>query len=300
MSGVATPVMLVVVVGLIASVLLVVASRVFAVKVDERVAEVREALPGANCGACGFAGCDDYAAAVTNDESVPCNKCSVGGEAAAEALAKILGRDAGASDKEVALVRCNGTDDAAKKTLEWQGLQSCAAAKTFYGGISACSHGCIGLGDCVNVCEFDSIAVFDGVARVNRETCVACGKCVSECPQKLIKLVPYKNQVHVFCQNTEKGGVTRKQCSNGCIGCGKCAKVCPKQAITVEDFLATIDVNKCVSCGLCVGECPTGAINSFRPVKAKKKAPAKKFKPEEIEAMKKAAAEKKAAQAKEA
>ena len=282
MGNIVIPVMLVVVVGIIASVLLVIASKVFFVKVDERVAEVRSALPGANCGACGFAGCDDYAAAVTEDESVPCTKCSVGGESAAEAISKILGRDAGGADRQVAFVRCNGDNGASKKTLEWQGLMSCAAAKTFYNGVSACSHGCIGFGDCVNVCEFDSIGVVNGVAKVNRDTCVACGKCIKECPQGLIALFPYKQDVHVVCQNTEKGGVTRKQCSNGCIGCGKCVKVCRKEAITVEDNLARIDPEKCINCGLCVTVCPTGAINSFNPrhakmvINAKKKAEAEK------------------------
>lgn len=294
MGSIYTPVVLVVVIGLVSAVLLTIASKVFFVPVDERVTAVRDVLPGANCGGCGFAGCDDYAGALIDDPEMPCNKCTVGGASCAEQIAEILGKSAGDTEKEVAIVMCRGDNEASKKILEWQGMQSCKGAKTFFDGMSACSHGCMGLGDCVNVCEFDSIGVVDGVAMVNRETCVACGQCIKECPQHIIKMVPYKNQVHVLCQSTEKGAVTRKSCSNGCIGCGKCAKVCRFDAITIENNLASIDVAKCKNCGMCVQECPTGAINSFKPIKQR---PPKKS-PEEIAALKAKAEAAKAAKAK--
>ncbi len=264
MSGIATPVILVVVIGLICAGMLVIASKVFFVEVDERVTQVRECLPGANCGGCGFAGCDDYAASLVADETLPCTKCAPGGETAAKAIGEILGRGAGSMEKEVAQVMCNGTCDASKSILEWQGLQSCKGAKGFFTSPNACMFGCIGLGDCVNECAFDAIGIIDGVARVNRENCVACGKCVNTCPQKIIKLVPLKNQVHVLCSSTDKGAVARKNCDNACIGCMKCTKVCNFDAITVENNLASIDPAKCKSCGMCVVECPTGAINTFK------------------------------------
>lgn len=268
MSGIATPVILVVVIGLICAGMLVVASKVFHVEVDERVTNVRECLPGANCGGCGFAGCDDYAASLVEDETLPCTKCAPGGEAAAKAIAEILGRGAGSMEKEVAQVMCNGTCEASKTILEWQGLQSCKGAKGFFTSPNACMFGCIGLGDCVNECDFDAIGIIDGVARVNRENCVACGKCVNTCPQKIIKLVPLKNQVHVLCSSTDKGAVARKNCDNACIGCMKCTKVCNFDAITVENNLASIDPAKCKSCGMCVVECPTGAINTLKEMTA--------------------------------
>jgi len=302
MSNVMTPVLIVVVIGLICAGLLVVASKVFAVQVDERVTQVRECLPGANCGGCGFAGCDDYAANLVADESLPCTKCAPGGAAAAQAIAEILGRDAGSTEQQVAQVMCNGVCDKSRTAYEWQGMQSCKGAKGWFSSPNACMYGCIGLGDCVDVCEFDGIGIIDGVARVNRENCTACGMCVKTCPQSIIKLVPMKNQVHVWCSSTDKGAVARKNCDNACIGCGKCTKVCNFDAIHVEDNLARIDPEKCKSCGLCVLECPTGAINSYRIVKAKKKSADKpaapKLTPEQIEELKaKKAAEKAAAEA---
>ncbi|MBR0374543.1 MAG: RnfABCDGE type electron transport complex subunit B [Mogibacterium sp.] len=290
MSGIAIPVIVVVVCGLVASILLVVASKVFAVPVDQRVSEVRDVLPGANCGGCGFAGCDDYASSVVNDESVSCSACTVGGAACAAKIAEILGRDAGSADPMAAQVLCNGTDEASRKILEWQGMQSCKGAKTFFSGMSACRYGCMGLGDCVNACQFGAIGIVDGVAKVDRDQCVACGACVRECPQGIIKLVPKKSEVFVLCSSKDKGALTRKNCDNGCIGCGKCAKVCKFEAITVENNLAVIDPAKCKNCGMCLKECPTGAINSYNVKHARN---AIRFK----EKAAKEAAEKKAAAA---
>ena len=269
-----TPVLIVAVIGLACAGLLVIASKVFHVEVDERVTQVRECLPGANCGGCGFAGCDDYAANLVADESMPCNKCAPGGAAAAEAIAKVLGRDAGSSEPQVAQVMCNGVCDKSNKLLEWQGLQSCKGAKGWFSTPNACMYGCIGLGDCVNACEFDAIGIIDGVARVNRNNCVACGMCANTCPQNIIKLVPVKSQVHVLCSSTDMGAVARKNCGNACIGCMKCTKVCNFGAITVEDNLARIDYDKCKSCGMCAAICPVGAINTFKPLNAKMKAAA--------------------------
>jgi Na+-translocating ferredoxin:NAD+ oxidoreductase RNF subunit RnfB len=299
MSGVMTPVILVAFIGLICSGLLVFASKVFHVAVDERVTQVREVLPGANCGGCGFAGCDDYASNLVADENIPCTKCSPGGAATAAKIAEILGRAAGSTEPQVAQVMCNGVCEASKKDHEWQGMDSCKGAKGWFTSPNACMYGCIGLGDCVKECQFDAIGIVDGVARVNRENCVACGACANACPQKIIKLVPKKNMVHVLCSSTDKGAVARKNCSNACIGCMKCTKVCKFEAITVEDNLARIDPAKCKSCGLCAIECPTGAINSFRKLPKKKAAPAApKLTPEQIEALKAKKAAEKAAAAK--
>ena len=262
-STILTPVVIVVVAGFIAALLLTIASKAFYVKVDERVTQVRAILPGANCGGCGFAGCDDYANAVVTDENQSCSACTVGGAACAEQIAELLGRNAGAGEKQVARVTCNGSCGATGKIAEYQGLMSCKAAKTYFSGNGQCQFGCIGLGDCAAVCDFNAIGVIDGVAIVNRDNCVACGKCAKECPQHIIHLVPEKQQVNVLCSSKDKGALTRKNCSNGCIGCGKCAKVCKFDAITVEDNLASIDPEKCKNCGMCMRVCPTGAINSF-------------------------------------
>ena len=165
-SAILTPVVIVVVAGFIAALLLTIASKAFYVKVDERVTQVRAILPGANCGGCGFAGCDDYANAVVTDENQSCSACSVGGAACAEQIAELLGRNAGAEEKQVARVTCNGSCGATGKIAEYQGLMSCKAAKTYFSGNGQCQFGCIGLGDCAAVCDFNAIGVIDGVAIV--------------------------------------------------------------------------------------------------------------------------------------
>ena len=272
MNGLMTPVLLVAVIGLICAGLLVFASKVFHVAVDERVSLVREALPGANCGGCGYAGCDAYAGALVADESLSCTLCSPGGAATAAQIAEILGRTAGEAEPQVAQVLCNGSCDASRTVLEWQGMQSCKGAKGWFSSPNACMFGCMGLGDCADACQFDAIGVVNGVAVVNRENCVACGACVGACPQKIIKLVPVKTQVHVLCSSTDKGALARKNCDNACIGCMKCTTVCNFDAISVEDNLARIDYGKCKSCGLCAAICPTGAINSFKKLPKKEAA----------------------------
>ena len=266
-----TPILIVVAIGLVCAGILTLASKVFFVPVDETFAMLRAELPGANCGACGYNGCDDYANALAEDHSLSCSLCPVGGADVAAKLAEVLGVEAGSADKEVAVVMCNGHKDAAKTIMEYKGVQTCAAAKQFFGGLSACPHGCIGLGDCAAACDFDAIHICDGVAVVNRDNCVGCGVCAKTCPNSVIKLQTAKNLVVVQCKNTDKGAVARKACSNACIGCGKCAKTCKFDAITVENNLATIDPAKCKNCGMCAKECPTGAINNMRI----KKAPAK-------------------------
>ena len=277
-----TPILIVVAIGFVCAAILTIASKVFYVPVDETFAKLRAELPGANCGACGYTGCDDYANAIAADHSLSCSLCPVGGADVAAALANVLGVEAGAADKQVAVVRCNGTKDAAKTIMEYRGVSTCTAAKQFFGGLSACPHGCIGLGDCAAACDFNAIQICDGVAVVNRDNCVGCGVCAKTCPNSVISIQSAKNLVVVQCNSKEKGAVARKACSNACIGCMKCAKACKFEAITVENNLASIDPDKCKNCGLCAKECPTGAINNMRV----KKAPAKPAAPKAAHAAK--------------
>ncbi len=265
MNAILTPVLLVVAMGFVFAVILTIAAKVFFVPVDETVIKLREQLPGANCGGCGFAGCDDYASALAADpEGVGPNKCPVGGADCAAALAAILGMEAGSAEPQVATVMCNGNAQAVKSLLEYQGLTTCSAASTLYGGMNQCKYGCLGLGDCTRACNFDAIKICDGVAVVARDLCTGCGACASACPKHVIRIAPAKNKVVVQCHSEDKGAVTRKACSNGCIACGKCTKVCKFEAITVENNHAYIDPEKCKNCGLCAKECPTGAINNMR------------------------------------
>ena len=273
MTSILVPVALVSAIGFVLAVVLTIASKIFFVPVDETVANLRAELPGANCGACGFAGCDDYANALGADPSVGTGKCPVGGAALAEALAAVLGVEADSSEPQVAVVMCNGNSDAAKTLMEYQGLSTCKAAKQLYGGLSACPYGCMGLGDCAAVCAYGAIQVCNGVAVVNRELCVGCGMCAKACPNSVIRIAPAKNKVVVQCNSKDKGAVARKNCSNACIGCMKCQKVCKFEAITVENNLASINPETCKNCGLCAKECPTNAIINMR-AKRKPAAPA--------------------------
>ena len=259
-SQILVPVLIVGGMGLVFGALLGAASKIFAVKVDERVPQIIECLPGANCGGCGFAGCSAYANALVKG-GVKTNMCPVGGSAAAAKIADILGVEAEEKAKMVARVLCNGNPERALQKYVFDGPMDCHSAVRLGGGEKMCPHGCLGLGSCVKVCQFDAISVADGVAVVDVEKCVACGACAAECPKKIIKILPAQSKYTITCKSVEKGKLTRHDCQVGCIGCGICAKNCPKEAITVKDNLAAIDPLKCVNCGICAGKCPQHAIN---------------------------------------
>ena len=259
-SAFVTPVLLTVVTGLLAAVLLTVAAKIFFVPVDETQIKIRECLPGANCGACGYVGCDDYAAALAADHSIAPNKCVPGGAGAAAGIAAVLGVEAGDSVEQVAKVMCSGTCENTSTEMDYQGYKSCAAVKNFFGGPGTCKFGCIGLGDCVNACKFDAIHVEDGVAKVDRDKCVACGACANTCPQKIIDILPKSSRVTVDCSSKDPGKLVTKACKVGCIACKMCEKTCKFDAIHVVDNLAKIDPEKCKNCGMCAKACPRKII----------------------------------------
>ena len=261
MNPILMAIILVTVIGLIGAIILVAASIFMYVPVDERVEQITGVLAGANCGACGCAGCADYAKSIVEDGNA-INKCIPGGAQCASAIAQIMGVDAGTVTPMKAVVACSGTCDKTSKRYEFQGIQSCQAVKGLYGGDGMCQYGCLGYGDCVNACAFDSIHIKDGIAKVDYDKCTGCGMCAAACPNSVISIVPeHKRKPVVLCQNKDKGAQTRKACTAGCIGCMKCAKACPKQAITVENNVAYIDQSLCVGCQLCVKECPVGVIH---------------------------------------
>jgi len=274
------PVILLVVMGLAAGVMLTIAAKVLFVPVDETAAELTEALPGANCGACGYAGCADYAEAMASDRSISPNLCPVGGAEVAKALAEILGVEAGSAAPIVAFVRCQGSNANTSKIMEYQGVETCEAAQNFYGGGGTCHYGCTGLGDCVRACAYDAIRVIDGVAVVDRDACVGCGLCAKACPKNIIMMGEKKKVVYVACQSKAQGAKARKACKVACIGCGKCKQVCKFDAITVDNNLAVIDLEKCKNCGACEKVCPTKAIINFR-LRNKPPAPPKPAVPKE-------------------
>ena len=259
-TGIVTAAVVVGVVGIFVGLFLGVAGIKFKVKVDEKEEAVLAALPGNNCGGCGFAGCSGLAAAIAKGEA-PVNACPVGGEPVGQKIAEIMGVEAEASVRKVAFVACQGDCDKAKKDYDYYGIEDCRMMSFVPGGgPKSCNSGCLGFGTCAKVCPFDAIHVVNGVAVVDREACKACGKCISVCPKKLISLVPYEGKLAVACSSSDKGPVTMKSCQGGCIGCGICAKNCPAQAVTVTDFHAVIDQEKCTGCGTCAEKCPKKAI----------------------------------------
>ena len=222
--------------GAVFGAVLAIASKVFAVKTDERLPKLVEALPGANCGGCGFAGCQAYAQAVLD------------------------GRPPVEPERRVAMVKCRGKNHLQKGSYE--GLHDCRSAMLVAGnGPSACPDGCLGFGTCVTVCKFGAIAVVDGVARVDAEKCTGCMQCVAVCPRRVIVPVSRNADIVVACSNRERGARTREVCGIGCIGCHLCERLCEFDAIHVVENLAVIDYERCVSCGQCAAVCPRRLIS---------------------------------------
>jgi len=246
-------------VGLFFGVILSIASKAFAVKVDPKETLVRAAVPGANCGACGFPGCDGFSKAVVAGVA-PVNGCPVGGAATAAKIAEIMGVAAGDSEKKVARVACNGTAENAKDKYEYYGIKDCKAAMAVQKGPKGCEFGCLGYGNCVEVCAFDAIHIVDGIAKVDPDKCTGCQACVKECPKNIIDMVPYAQKVFVDCKNLDKGKAVKDVCQVGCISCQLCVKACPFDAIHMVDGVAKIDYEACKNCKICAKKCPTGAI----------------------------------------
>ena len=263
-SSIILPIIIFAALGILAGVLLTVASKVFHVETDERVQAISDSLPQANCGACGFAGCGDYAAAVV-EKGAATNLCRPGGVDTARKISSIMGTSAEELTPMTAVVHCRGNCDAVKQKFEFDGTLTCSAAKRFYSGAKSCAFGCLGLGDCVNVCDENAIQVVNGVAEVTG-VCLACGKCEKVCPQKLISIKPITRHIDVKCSSKDNGKNTKLACSNGCIGCKICEKKCPGDAIHVNDFHASIDYDKCTGCGECFKACPVKAITNCEQI----------------------------------
>lgn len=276
-----TTVIVLAAIGAIGALVLFLAAKKFEVKEDPRIGQVAEILPQANCGGCGFPGCSGFANACVKADSLEGLMCPVGGAAVMSQVADILGMAAAAQDPKVAVVRCNGDCDARPRTNQYDGASSCAVAASLYSGETGCSFGCLGLGDCVDACGFDSIRInpVTHLPEVVEDTCTACGACVKACPKSIIELRkkgPKSRRIFVSCVNKDKGGAAKKACSNACIGCSLCLKQCQFEAITIENNLSYIDPNKCRMCRKCVEVCPTHAIHelNFPPRKKPEPAPA--------------------------
>jgi electron transport complex protein RnfB len=254
--------------GLVAGYGLAVAARVFAVETDPRQEAVNDALPGANCGGCGFAGCADFATAVVDGKAAPAD-CPVCDDAARRAVAAVMGLEVVATQRRVALVMCQGDDSVARASFRYNGQASCASADLLGGGDKVCLHGCLGLADCQAVCAFGAIEMTaDGIARVIPARCTGCGQCVAVCPKHIISIIPEDATIHVLCANTDKGGAAKKACDVACIGCRKCEKAfAGDPRIVIEGNLARVDYAHAPDDPALVDTCPTGAL-VFRDLRA--------------------------------
>jgi len=246
------------------------AAKRFAVEIDPRVEKVKDVLAHAHCGACGYAGCEQYAEAVVKNPDVSPNLCIPAGAKGAEAVALITGKKAEILEPQFARIMCQGGWSKSVKRFAYEGVQDCRAAILAGGGDKACRYGCLGYGTCSRVCPFGAISMTeDHLPFVDITKCTGCRKCEQACPTKVIEVLLATRQVLVTCHSKDKGGDTRKNCEIGCIACGICVKVCPFDAPSVQNSLSRIDINKCKVCGLCATKCPTKAITDFIPQRPK-------------------------------
>ncbi|MBN2184210.1 MAG: RnfABCDGE type electron transport complex subunit B [Candidatus Krumholzibacteriota bacterium] len=248
------------VLALLASFGLAIAARVFAVETDPRIELVEEALPGANCGGCGYPGCAGLAKAIVEGKA-KVEDCPVGGEETRKAISEIMGISfEGGQVRMVALVNCKGDDQVASKRFFYNGIHDCASAALIFGGDKSCSYGCLGLGTCAEACPFGAIMMLEsGLAEVEPDKCTGCGQCVDACPKGIIKMVPAERRLHILCSSHDKGAAARKACKTACIACQKCVKSAPEGSIVMDDFLAVVNYDFDIPYEV-AEECPMNTI----------------------------------------
>ncbi len=255
------------VVAFILGLLLGLFKKIFAVDVDEKVQQVRDVLPGANCGGCGYPGCDGFAAAVCQGQA-PANGCSAGGGQVAKEIGQILGQEVSVETK-VAFLACQGSNECAKKRPTYIGVKSCKAVALSANNTKLCSFGCIGFGDCVSACKFGALSMTsEGLPKVDYNKCTGCGACAKACPKHLFSLrsTSLKGAIALCSSHSDNKVQIKKDCSAGCFKCGLCAKKCPKEAIDLSSGIPQIDYEKCISCRICVKACPDHVLEMIQDI----------------------------------
>lgn len=259
------PALILLVLAMLFAIALAYLGKKLAVSRDERIDQVRDCLSGANCGACGYAGCDGFATALVEGKA-DLSSCNATSKEKKEEIAEILGlTDTGEATKVV--VCCHGGQDA-KDKYDYVGYGDCRSMELLAGGRKQCAWGCLGTGSCVDACQHHAVTVKQkGYSEVSLSKCISCGRCISVCPKKIIKRIPASATYYVACSNHQKGKEVRELCTKGCIACGLCVKQCEVGAITIVDNLATIDYTKCINCGKCAAKCPQRCIVSTDSMK---------------------------------
>lgn len=255
-------------IGLFFGIGLAIAAHKFAVEVNPLIEEVTESLPLAQCGGCGYPGCEGYAIAVVTDPDVPPNLCFPGKEAVANRVAELTGKKMAAVEDMMAVVRCSRIEGRVSHKHEYIGFASCTAANLGFGGPAKCQYACIGLGECADVCPFDAIEMVENFPVINPDKCVSCGVCAKTCPKAIIELQTLKARVWVPCSTKDMGKDVKTVCGVGCIGCKLCVKVCPADAVSYEDNLIKIDHKACIAYGpsceeVCVSKCPRDIFRNY-------------------------------------
>ncbi len=261
------PVLILTGLALVFAITIDICSKKLAVKEDPRVEAVNKLLAGANCGACGKAGCGDYAKCLV-EGSATLAECNATAKENKAKIAQIIGGDGELGEETIVVVACCGGNDCLNK-YSYQGYGNCSSVEILAGGSKACSVGCIGNRDCSKTCAYDAIKVKDGVAHIIQSRCTQCGACIGHCPKGVVKRIPANAVYYVACSSCDKGKLVRAVCKNGCIGCGLCAKFCPSGAITMENNLPKFDYSKCTACGLCMQKCPSNTIKCINDQKYK-------------------------------
>jgi Na+-translocating ferredoxin:NAD+ oxidoreductase RNF subunit RnfB len=253
--------------GAVCGTALAMAAKFLAVHEDPRVESAIDMMPGANCGGCGFAGCSEYARAVALD-GAEITLCAPGGAVLVSDLSKLMGVEASAAEKKVAVVMCGGNAENAPRKSTYNGVADCSAAATVGAGDKICQHGCLGYASCSRACPVDAIEISNGLATVHADLCIGCSKCVRTCPRHLIKMVPASRSIHVLCSSKDKGPVVKKACSVGCIGCTICTKLAENESIKMQGFLAIVDYEKDLENEAVIEKCPGKCIvkQSLAPV----------------------------------
>lgn len=231
---------------------------------DPRIGEVEDLLPKSNCGACGQAGCRDFAEKVVDGKVIPA-QCTVSSPQQRQGIADLLGVAAGTVDKKVARLACGGGHHVAFLRARYEGLKTCRAAAVVSGGGKECAWGCLGLADCSRACTFDAIVMdAHGLPVVDSERCTACNDCVEVCPKGLFSLEPVSHRLWVACKNQADGDTAEASCEVACTACGKCVVDAPQALMKLDGNLAVVNYEMNALAGRHpIERCPTGAIVWF-------------------------------------